>query len=45
MKPKSCFPNLLAEMARRGLTLSGMAAELGRSRDTLARNLQRLAAH
>lgn len=38
MKPKSGFPNLLAEMARRGLTLSGMAAELGRSRDTLARN-------
>lgn len=24
MKSKSCFPNLLAEMARRGLTLSGM---------------------
>lgn len=38
MKPKSCFPNLLAEIARRGLTVSGMAAELGRTRDTLARN-------
>lgn len=38
MKPKSCFPNLLAEMARRGLTISGMAEELGCARDTLARN-------
>ena len=38
MKPKSCFPNLLAEIARRGLTISGMAAELGRARDTLSRN-------
>lgn len=31
------FPNLRAEMARRGLTISGMAQELGMSRDTLAR--------
>ena len=38
MKPKSCFPNLLAEMARRGLTISRMAAELGYARDTLARH-------
>ena len=40
MKPKSCFPNLLAEIARRGLTISGIAAELGRARDTLSRNFK-----
>lgn len=40
MKTKNvCFPNLNAEMARKGLTIQRMAKELGVSRDTLSRRL------